>query len=91
MLCSPRIFGEESDLTGVVTEEAFEEVAKARPGYNGSNSGIWQVWASRSTRVGDFILANQGTREVLGIGRVVGAYRHDPTFIAARGSRYPGA
>lgn len=70
------------DISGVLRKE-FEERAKF---YTGSRKldgreGVYQVWTFRSIQVGDKIIANQGTRGVLGIGTVVGGYSFAPEKI----------
>jgi len=70
------------DLTGVSRSEFEGRVStliEANPGkYGWSKAGLEQNWRFLSLRPGDAILVNRGTKEVIGIGEVVGSYQFDP-------------
>ncbi|HEX6100672.1 MAG TPA: AAA family ATPase [Thermoanaerobaculia bacterium] len=77
------------DLTGVTREE-FEtirnELALQNPEY--TKHGTEQVWRfARGIAEGDYLVANRGFTEVVGIGRVTGPYAFDAT--AKHGHRIP--
>jgi 5-methylcytosine-specific restriction protein B len=60
----------------VLSREAFnarrDELIAAHPDWK--KAGVNQVWAFYQIKVGDRIVANRGTREVIGIGTVRGNY-----------------
>jgi|GEM_PF-1824972 len=71
------------DLAGVLRKD-FEKKAQFYAKNNkelDGRDGVNQVWTFRSIQVGDKIVANQGTRKVLGLGTVVGGYSFAPDKI----------
>jgi 5-methylcytosine-specific restriction protein B len=60
----------------VLSRDAFnarrDELIATHPDWK--KAGVNQVWAFSQIRVGDRIVANRGTREVIGIGTVTGNY-----------------
>ena len=67
--------GDLSGLTRKEYEEQRDELVAKHKGESGwTKSGVDQTWRFHNIRQGDRIVANRGTTEVLGIGRVVGNY-----------------
>jgi len=78
-------WNELGDLSEVSKKEFDARVAKVLAGHVGkpgwSKVGLRQVWRFRNIRIGDLMVANRGTKEVVGIGEVVGEYRFDPSVV----------
>ncbi|NOU26850.1 MAG: hypothetical protein HOO96_02995, partial [Polyangiaceae bacterium] len=70
------------DLSGIDEAEFDRRAAAARKDHDWGG-GVAQAWKFRNIRVGDRIVANAGTKRVLGIGTVTGPYQ----FVS--GSEYP--
>lgn len=68
--------GDVGGLTEDEFEERREEAAKSKPVY--AKEGPRQVRKFASLPIGTILVANRGTRQVLGIGRVTGPYEHVP-------------
>ncbi|MEZ4444911.1 MAG: hypothetical protein R3B72_37895 [Polyangiaceae bacterium] len=68
-------WNELGDLTGLTREEFGERVAAVREKFPQTTArALKQVWTFSRLRPGDRIVANAGTRKVLGIGTVTGNY-----------------
>ncbi len=65
------------DLTGLSKEE-FEKLAARSAKAHGYTKGMYQAWTFRGIQPGDRVVANRGTRTVLGIGTVVKGYHFAP-------------
>ena len=65
------------DLTGIDEAEFDRRAAAAREKW-AWGAGVSQAWKFRNIRVGDRIVANAGTKRVLGIGTVTGPYQFVP-------------
>jgi len=65
------------DLSGI-DEAEFDRRAAAAKKEHDWGEGVSQVWKFRNIRVGDRIVANAGTKRVLGIGTVIGPYQFVP-------------
>lgn len=64
-----------SNISKQEFEAKRDEVRDQHPEWNWTDSGVNQVWRfSHHVGVGDRIVANRGTKEVLGIGTVTGPY-----------------
>jgi hypothetical protein len=70
------------DLSGIDEAEFDRRAAAARKDYDWGG-GVAQAWKFRNIRIGDRIVANAGTKRVVGIGTVTGPYHF------AAGSEYP--
>ena len=70
------------DLSGIDEAEFDRRAAAARRDHDWGG-GVAQAWKFRNIRVGDRIVANAGTKRVLGIGTATGPYQ----FVS--GSEYP--
>ena len=63
------------DLSGLSREQFEEQRAAAFERHDGwTKDAVEQVWRFAQIKVGDRIVANRGTTEVLGIGTVTGPY-----------------
>lgn len=80
-----------SDLGDVsaMSEAEFQARSKEKYGSDKRSGGPYQVWAFRGIRPGDRIVANNGTRSVLGIGTVIEGYRFRPGEHLVDGDDYP--
>jgi len=72
------------DLSSVKKKEEFDRVAeeylKRHP--EDTKIGVSQVWRFISSiSIGDRVVANEGTRKILGIGTVTGKYRYEPDLL----------
>lgn len=72
------------DLSSVKKKEEFDRVAeeylKRHP--EDTKIGVSQVWKFISSiSIGDRVVANEGTRKILGIGTVSGKYRYEPDLL----------
>jgi AAA domain (dynein-related subfamily) len=70
-------WGQLGDLSGMTLdqfERRREATLRKHPDWG---SGVNQVWRFSNIKKGDRIVANRGTREVLGIGTVTGPYYYD--------------
>lgn len=64
-----------SDISKQEFEAKRDEVRDQHPEWKWTDSGVHQVWRfSHNVEIGDRIVANRGTKEVLGIGTVTGPY-----------------
>ena len=64
-----------SDVSKQEFDAQRDKVRDQHPEWNWTNAGVNQVWRfSHYISVGDRIVANRGTKEVLGIGTVIGPY-----------------
>ena len=67
------------DLTGLSREQFEEQRAAAFERHEGwTEDAVEQVWRFAQIKIGDRIVANRGTTEVLGIGTVTGPYFYLP-------------
>lgn len=68
-------WSELGNLTGADRDEFVERRARAMAAHpDFTEDGMEQVWKFRNIRVGDRILANRGTTEIVGVGTVTGPY-----------------
>lgn len=72
------------DLSSVKKKADFDRIAeeylKRHP--EDTRIGISQVWKFiNSVKIGDRVLANEGTRKALGIGTVTGKYLYEPKYL----------
>lgn len=65
------------DLSGIDEEEFDRRAAAAREKW-AWGAGVSQAWKFRNIRAGDRLVANAGTKRVLGIGTVTGPYQFVP-------------
>jgi hypothetical protein len=65
------------DLSGMSLDEFERRREATLRKFPDWGSGVNQVWRFANIRVGDRIVANRGTTEVLGIGSVVGPYYYE--------------
>ncbi len=67
------------DMTGISQAE-FDKRSRAivRANPKETRNGLRQAWRFLNLRVGDRVVANRGTTEVLGIGTVIGGYTFVP-------------
>ncbi|MEO5930508.1 MAG: AAA family ATPase [Candidatus Kapaibacterium sp.] len=76
------LFGDISRMTRVQFDDRYREIVRSfpdllsRPGW--SKRGAGQLWRFAHIRRGDVVVANRGTTEVLGVGRVAGPYYFVP-------------
>ena len=68
-------FGDVSKLDRAAFEKRMREL-QDEDGYGAA--GLRQVWRFRQIPVGSKVIANQGTRKLLGIGTVTGPYEYHP-------------
>lgn len=61
-----------------ISEDEFLSRSKAEYNSDKRTGGPYQVWVLRSVRPGDRVIANKGTRGVLGVGTVKAGYQHRP-------------
>ena len=67
--------GDISSLSRLEFNARRDEIKRQHPEFNWTNSGVNQVWKfGHHIDIGDRIVANHGTRRVLGIGTVTGSY-----------------
>lgn len=71
-------WNELGDLSTTVNEAAFDTLAAVARERYGWGQGVDQVWKFRNIQPGDRVVANSGTRKVLGIGTVMGPYFYAP-------------
>lgn len=67
-------FGDLSGLTKREFDQRVRNVLSSDAATNWTKAGVQQLWHFSHIQEGDRIVANRGTREVLGIGTVTGAY-----------------
>lgn len=73
-------WGELGDLSSADRADFEQRVVEALHRHpDWKPHGLEQVWKFRGLRIGDRIVANAGTRRVLGIGTVTGGYYYDET------------
>ena len=66
-------FGDISDLSRTRFKKRQDVLVDQQPGWTrGQTDQVWRF--AHEIQVGDRVIANRGTREVLGLGTVVGAY-----------------
>jgi hypothetical protein len=66
------------DLTDLDRKGFVALMASASTEFGFKKAGMEQVWKFREIPVGSRIVANRGTRAVLGIGTVTGSYYYEP-------------
>jgi 5-methylcytosine-specific restriction enzyme B len=72
-------WSELGDLTAVPYQEFARRRDESLPDHpDWTRGGIEQVWTFTQIQEGDRVVANNGTREVLGLGRVTGPYYFVP-------------
>jgi len=64
--------GDVSKLSSEEFKSLADKLAEDIPKY--TKAGMYQVWRFSRISEGDYVIANRGTREVIGIGRVTGPY-----------------
>lgn len=67
-------FGDLSNLTKREFDQRVKDVLASDAATNWTKAGVQQLWHFSHIQEGDRIVANRGTKEVLGIGTVTGAY-----------------
>ena len=76
------------DISGI-SEAEFLSQSQAAYGSDKRLSGPYQVWILRSIRPGDRVIANKGTRAVLGVGTVTASYQYRPGECFVDGGDHP--
>ena len=71
------------DVSGI-SEVEFLARAKAKYDKERRSEGPYQVWQFRNIQPGDRIVANNGTRSILGVGTVIGGYSYLSGQVSAR-------